>query len=205
MCHRITPLLASELQQALNDLASTGRARIPSRDPNIVVPDAYPGTQVPLFTTTEEGSLQVAVLSWGFSATIAGKSKRVFNTRLDTALQQATTGRGMWAEPIYRGRCLVPVRSFYESWTKSTVRRSTNVRFTMPGHRVFLLAGIHAHDCFSIVTTEPNATVGRFHTRMPLVLGLGESSIWLGPNFASLSERTNIQLDALPEEVARTS
>lgn len=205
MCHRITPLLANELQQALTELSSTGRARIPSRDPSIVVPDAYPGTQLPLFTTAEDGSLEVTVLTWGFSASIAGKSKRVFNTRLDTALQQANTGRGMWAKPILHGRCLVPVRSFYESWTKSPERRSTNVRFTMPGHRVFLLAGVCARDCFSVVTTEPNAAVGRFHTRMPLVLGPGESGIWLGSDFASLADRTGITLESFPEEVAQTS
>ena len=34
---------------------------------------------------------------------------------------------------------------------------------------------------------------------MPLVLGPGETSIWLGPNFAMLVDRSNLRLLAKPE------
>lgn len=200
MCHRISPLLFVELQQALEMLRVTGHARLPKRAAQTVVPDAYPGKQIPLFVVDEGGELCVASLTWGFDTTMQNKSKLVFNTRIETALSQAASGHGLWAEAIQTGRCLVPVRGFYESWTKSRERRRTDVRFTMPGRRVFLLAGICTPERFSVVTTHPNADVAAYHTRMPLVLGPGESSVWLGDAYHTLADRSGIRLDAEPEE-----
>ena len=199
MCHRVSPLLFEELEQALKDLKETGRARVPTRNPKTRVPDAYPGRPMPLFVPNEEGNLQVTELIWGFKTTIKGSQKLVFNTRMDTALRQGASGDGLWANPIVHGRCLVPVRAFYESWTKSAERRRSDVRFTMPGRQVFLLAGVQEGGCFSIMTTNPNADVGAYHTRMPLVLAPGESTTWLGPRYASLAYRSKIRLDAEPE------
>ncbi|MDO4806531.1 MAG: SOS response-associated peptidase family protein [Coriobacteriales bacterium] len=200
MCHRISPLLIEELRQALGDMRQTGRARVPRRDARTLVPDAYPGKQMPLFVVDERGELDVAELTWGFSMERGGTSKLVFNTRVETALAQASSGEGLWAGPILSGRCLVPVRGFYESWTKARDRRGTDVRFTMPGRSVFLLAGVCDAERFSVVTTRPNAEVGAYHTRMPLVLGPGESSVWLGEGFRTLADRSHIRLDAVPED-----
>ena len=199
MCHRIHPLLLSELYEALEALRASGRARVPAREPGVVVPDAYPGTKLPLFIPTQQGSLEAAELTWGFDAPSNASSKLVFNTRIETALSQARAGRGLWSEAILNGRCLVPVRSFYESWTRTPPRRGAQVRFNFPGHQVFLLAGIWQGDRCSIVTTEPNASVAPTHSRMPLVLAPGESSIWLGPDFAGLADRSRIMLDATPD------
>ena len=69
----------------------------------------------------------------------------------------------------------------------------------MPGRRVFLLAGICENDRFSVMTTEPNASVSPTHSRMPLVLAPGESATWLGPNFAQLTDRSAISLASEPE------
>ena len=201
MCHRVTPLFLGELEEALRELHLSGHARIPARDPQQVVPDAYPGKQLPLFVPNDASDLQATELVWGFDKP-GGKGGLVFNTRLDTALAQAHSGRGLWATPITRGRCLVPVRGFYENWTRSN-DRSRQVRFTLPGSQVFLLAGVQHEDRVSIVTTEPNADVGLFHQRMPLVLAPGESSVWLGPDFARLADRSHIHLSATPEEDAR--
>ena len=57
MCHRISPLLFDELQQALDELHATGHARMPQRSADVRVPDAYPGTQVPLFEPDQAGEL----------------------------------------------------------------------------------------------------------------------------------------------------
>lgn len=199
MCHRITPLLIAEVRAAAEELRATGRARVPKRDADVVVPDAYPGKQVPLFVMDETGALVADELMWGFDAPPGAKSRYVFNTRIETALSQARSGRGLWARPIAHGRCLVPVRSFYESWTKAPPRPGTQVCFTMPGHQVFLLAGVCWDGRFSVVTTPPNAVVSPMHSRMPLVLGPGESSVWLGPHYATLTDRSAISLEALTE------
>ena len=200
MCHRISPLVIAELREALGELAETGRARVPRRDPNVRVPDVYPGRQLPLFVTGPEGALEAIELTWGFEAPPGAKSRLVFNTRIETALAQARDGRGLWANPITSGRCLVPVRGFYERFTRSPARRGEQWRFTYPGQSIFLLAGVCAGDRVSVVTTAPNQDVSPIHTRMPLVLKPGESSVWLGPEFASLADRSHVRLDAQPEE-----
>ncbi len=205
MCHRISPLLIEELRAAVEGLRATGHARVPRRDPAQVVPDVYPGRQMPLFTIDAGGELVPTMLTWGFDAPQGSASKFVFNTRIETALAQARSGRGLWAQPIALGRCLVPVRGFYERQTVTgessggLVPRGGQVRFTLPGHHVFLLAGVWENDRFSVVTTAPNADVAPVHSRMPLVLGPGESSIWLGPDYAQLADRSMMKLAAEPE------
>ena len=112
----------------------------------------------------------------------------------------------MWAKAIAEGRCLVPVRAFYESHaTEKVISEKTGKprrmehRFTLPGHKVFLLAAVAENGRFSIITTEPNRSVVPIHNRMSLVLGPGESAIWLGPDFASLADRSRITLNAEAE------
>lgn len=39
----------------------------------------------------------------------------------------------------------------------------------------------------------------QYRFRMPLVLGPGESGVWLGPDFARFADRSAIQLTAEPE------
>ena len=54
-------------------------------------------------------------------------------------------------------------------------------------------------DRISIVTTAPNASVASIHDRMPLVLGPGESSMWLEPVFARLADRGRMILSTEPK------
>ena len=71
--------------------------------------------------------------------------------------------------------------------------------FRLPGARAFLLAAVREGDRFSIVTTRPNASVSPVHDRMPLVLGPGESNVWLGPEFARLADRGRMVLSTEPK------
>lgn len=205
MCHRMSPLLFEELAEALRELRATGRARVSQRNPGVTVPDAYPGSEVPLFVPDENGDLVAANLTWGFPTQRDGQRRLVFNTRIETALSQGAAGQGLWADAIRYGRCLVPVRSFYERWTQPLPQPDTaessaggmqgaEVSFGLAGHRFMLLACVCNEDRFSVVTTMPNAAVAPIHNRMPLVLGPGESAIWLGPDYASLQDRTSIRL-----------
>lgn len=201
MCHRISPLVIAELKAALEELGESGHARVPRRDPGVVVPDVYPGRQLPLFVPNATGGLEAVELTWGFDAPPSSRSRYVFNTRIETALSQARSGKGLWAAPITLGRCLVPVRGFYERFTRSSDRCGTQWRFTYPGHGVFLLAGVWQGDRVSVVTTVPNADVSPIHSRMPLVLAPGESSIWLGSDYARLADRSAVRLTATEEQV----
>ena len=204
MCVRMCPLTEEEAQAALDGRGSHRHAiaRVGEPDP---LRDARPGSAVPLFVPDGEGGLCVATLEWGFP--LDGRPHAVFNTRIESALEQLRRGgRGMWARAIAEGRCLVPVRAFYESSATETVeseRTGRSVRrqyrFRLPGARAFLLAAVQEESRFSVVTTGPNASAAPVHDRMPLVLGPGESGIWLGPGFASLADRSRLALASEPE------
>lgn len=137
---------------------------------------------------------------------IDGKPNAVFNTRIESALEQLRLGRRSVAKALAESRCLVPVRAFYEGHMTEKVESERTGRpvrrqylFRLPGARAFPLAAVREGDRFSIVTTRPNASVAPIHDRMPLVLGPGESSVWLGPDFANLSNRDAIRLSAVAE------
>ena len=204
MCVRMCPLTVEEAEAALEARGGGRHAivRVDEPDPTL---DAHPGSVVPLFVPDGAGGLKVAQLEWGFP--LDGRRHAVFNTRIESALEQLRRGRrGMWARAIAEGRCLVPVRAFYESSATETVASEKTGRpvrrqwhFRLPGARAFLLAAVREEGRFSVVTTAPNASVAPVHDRMPLVLGPGESDVWLGPNFATLADRSGIRLSAEPE------
>ena len=205
MCVRFSPLTAEEAQ-AVPDARGTGRHGIHYIEAPDPLRDARPGSTVPLFVPDGVGGLRVANLEWGFP--LDGKPHAVFNTRIESALEQLRRGRrGMWAKAIAEGRCLVPVRAFYEGHTTERVPSPATGKpirrqymFRLPGARAFLLAAVQMDGLFSIVTTEPNANVAPVHDRMPLVLGPGESSVWLEPGFARLADRGRMVLSTEPKD-----
>lgn len=144
-------------------------------------------------------------LAWDFP--LDGRPSAVFNTRIESALERLRRSRrGMWAKAIARGHCLVPVRAFYESSATERVvseRIGKSIKcqylYRLPGTRAFLLAAVQQDGGFSIVTTRHNASVAPIHDRMPLVLGPGESGVWLGEGFAALADRSRIELIAEAE------
>ena len=148
----------------------------------------------------EGGDLAVARLTWGFP--LDGKPNGVFNTRIESALEQLRLGRrGMWTKAIAEGRRLMPVHAFYEGHLTEKIESERTGRpvrrqylFRLPGARAFLLAAVREGDRFSIVTTKPNASMAPVHNRMPLVLQPGESSVWLGLDFSSLTNREALAL-----------
>lgn len=199
MCVRMVPLTYEEAAAALGSRESTGCSRVGRREDFDPIYNAYPGSELPAYVM-DAGRLVTVSLAWGFP--LEGRRNSVYNTRIETALAQLGRGRrGMWADAIAEGRCLVPVRAFYEPHATERVvsgRTGRTVgrqyRFRLPGARAFLLAGVQREGFLSIVTTEPNADVAPVHDRMPLVLGAGESSVWLGPRFAELADRGGVRL-----------
>lgn len=159
--------------------------------------DAFPGARVSVVVPGfDAGRLAVTDLNWGYPVTW---SKRpVFNTRVDTA----TGPRGeMWRESLARRRCAVPTLGFYEphktvrSVSPKTGREiKAQCAFTLPESPVTFLAGIYEDDHFSIMTCEPNRWVNDVHDRMPLVLRPSELEAWLGPRYADLFDRRDVEL-----------
>lgn len=204
MCVRMCPLTMEEAQAVLDARTTPGAHTIRYIERPDPLHDARPGSLVPVYVP-KDGGLGVARLTWGFP--LDGKPNAVFNTRIESALEQLRLGRrGMWAKAIAEGRCLVPVRAFYEGHMTERVESERTGRpvrrqylFRLPGARAFLLAAVREGDRFSVVTTRPNASVASIHDRMPLVLGPGESATWLGQDFVALSDRSALRLAAEPE------
>lgn len=200
----VCPLTAEEAQAVLDARATPGAHAIRYIERPDPLHDARPGSLVPVYVP-KDGGLAVARLTWGFP--LDGKPNAVFNTRIESALEQLRLGRcGIWAKAIAEGRCLVPVRAFYEGHMTERIESERTGRpvrrqylFRLPGARAFLLTVAREGGRFSIVTTRPNASVAPVHNHMLLVLGPGESSVWLGPDFAHLTNRSAINLDSSPE------
>lgn len=145
-------------------------------------------------------------LTWGIE--VSWKTGLVFNTRLESALE----GRAMWRDALARGRCLVPVRAFFETrnveppadelplGTGGAGRggRKAQFRFAGSGDGALLLAGLREGDRFTIVTTEPNVAVAPVHSRMPVALTPVEALTWLfgtPADLAALADRSRITLE----------
>lgn len=210
MCKRFTPLSYGEAQEILEAYTKRKPIRLQDKRSNDAKHDAFPGKTSPVFLSDGKGGLVLVEATWGFP-TVDGK-KLIFNTRLDTALRHLASGEGMWSKAIEQGRCLVPSRGFYENHKtdkrysdKSGKLVKQQYRVSLNDTNAFFMAGVFQDGRFSIVTTTPNNTMVSIHDRMPLVLGSGESSIWLGPNFAMLADRSNLRLLAKPESDSDTS
>ena len=79
-------------------------------------------------------------------------------------------------------RCIIPAIGFYE-W-QAVTPKDKRPHFFSPRHGLFSFAGLYSERgerlSFSILTTAANTTVGRFHGRMPVILGHNAAGAWLG-------------------------
>ncbi|MEC4175250.1 SOS response-associated peptidase family protein [Adlercreutzia sp. R7] len=142
MCHRFEMLSGEEADAVLDWLRAVRRALGQGMSPAAVVPvsfghpaevplealDCYPGAECSVIVAEGDGAPAGALpggvgdmprvaaenlaridLLWGVD--VSWKRGLVFNARIESAL----AGSGMWAEAMERGRCIVPVRAFYET------------------------------------------------------------------------------------------
>lgn len=203
MCHRFTMLMHDETQDVVRAL-SYGAALVWEPDWPAGAPraDAFPGSCVGIIVPTASGGVEAVEATWGFAAPWA--KRPVFNTRIETAL---SSEGGMWSRAIAQGRCIVPAVRFFETQNQPAAsdgvakkRRRSLYSFGMPDGGPMLLAGVRQDGCFSVVTTQPNASVAPVHDRMPIVLSWHEAWHWLGDGFASLTDRGSIVLESRFEQ-----
>lgn len=110
-------------------------------------------------------------------------AKQTYNARCETVAEKPS-----YRDAFRRRRCLVPASAFYERWDKHWWRIS------MKDEEPFIMAGLFEPSnvispvpTFTIITTEPNALVGEFHDRMPVILALEEIDEWLDPKTPALA------------------
>lgn len=74
-------------------------------------------------------------------------------------------------------RCLLPADGFFEK----------GVLFQQPGGQPFCIAGLWREESgvrkYTMLTTTPNETVGKYHHRMPFILKPEQFVLWLGESW----------------------
>ena len=115
--------------------------------------------------------LHAGLMIWGIPRK-DGKGL-IINARSETAMVLP-----MFQSSMLHRRCLVPAKAFYE-WDA----QKNKITFSMPEQSVIFLAGIYevidGQHRYTILTTEANASVSRFHNRMPVILSQNELKPWL--------------------------
>ncbi len=145
-----------------------------------------PGQYLPVIVSTPQGH-KLASMRWGLvphwakDQTIGNK---MINARAETVAQKPS-----FREPLTGSRCLVPADGFYEWTRKGKAKRP--MRFVMKDRTPFAFAGLwsrwndpggKALFTFTIVTTEANALLRRYHDRMPVILTPDAEPRWLNPS-----------------------
>ena len=96
--------------------------------------------------------------------------------------------KGLWKPFMEKHkRCLVIADGFYE-W-ETAGKEKLPWRFVLPNRPVFAFAGLYStwvndqtkefYQSFTIVTTEPNNLLEKYHNRMPVILHKEEEQLWL--------------------------
>jgi putative SOS response-associated peptidase YedK len=99
-----------------------------------------------------------------------GLRRKFANLRAETLAQK-------FPGPYREGRALVPASGFYE-W-QSTAGRKQPYYFSPADGALLALGAVWENDSFSLITTEPNATLRNIHDRMPVIIARDDYARWL--------------------------
>lgn len=158
-----------------------------------------------------DGKGRVGALRWGLIPFWAKDEKigyRTINARSETAATKPS-----FREAFVKRRCLVLANGFYE-WKPVPGQKWKQPHFIhAPERDLLLFAGLWERwrprdgrdplETFTILTTQPNATVAPLHDRMPCIIDPAAYEAWLDP---SLDEARAIQafLHPAPEGLLAT-
>jgi putative SOS response-associated peptidase YedK len=122
-----------------------------------------------------------------------GLRRKFANLRAETLAQK-------FPGPYRQGRALVPASGFYE-W-QSRAGGKQPYYFISKKEELLGLAAIWENDSFSLITTEPNATLRNIHDRMPVIIARGDYAAWLAGEDGLLRPAPDHALKAHPVGMA---
>ena len=134
---------------------------------------------------SKAGERSLDVMRWGLVPFWA-KDIKVGFSNINAKAEGIETNPA-FREAFQRGRCLVPVDSFYE-WKKLGKQRQPYA-VALADRRLMALAGLWENwrspagewiRSFAIVTTTPNELCAELHNRMPVILSSEAWPDWLG-------------------------
>ncbi|WP_277541662.1 SOS response-associated peptidase [Haloarcula laminariae] len=160
--------------------------------------NAAPSQSLPVITGGDPDTIQR--MEWGLVPSFADdrSDHGYINARAETLAEKRS-----FADAYESRRCLVPADGMYE-WVEESGGKQP-YRVALPDDALFAMAGLYERweppqrqtglgefgsggesggqdeviETFTIVTTEPNDTVGELHHRMAVILDREEESQWL--------------------------
>jgi putative SOS response-associated peptidase YedK len=150
-----------------------------------------PGQMNPVVTAHSPN--QILRMFWGLIPHFAPEENykyKTINAKAETVAQLPT-----FREPFRHKRCLVPATGFYEP-DKINKDKPPFIwhYFKLKDQPLFGFAGLYdiwidkqtGKEIYSytIITTTPNAVVGKYHDRMPVILQKDDEETWLSPDIA---------------------
>jgi putative SOS response-associated peptidase YedK len=180
MCGRFTHLYSWTELQALMRITTDLSVPLLKRF------NVAPTQQVPIVRQRDDGAREAVLMRWGL---VPGWAKdAAFGNRTINARAETVATKPAFRSAYRRRRCLIPVSGFYEWETPEggSAKRPWYIR--VKDAPLFALAGLWeewtqpdgaALLTFTIVTTNANELIGRFHDRMPVILPPAQFDRWL--------------------------
>ena len=115
--------------------------------------------------------------------------EKSFNTKFSTINARAETVQTskLYSRLLKQNRCLIPANSFFE-WVTTDEKIKQPYLFKLKDRKQFFFAGLYdtwhrdkedEHKSFTIITTQPNEFMSRYHDRMPKILEKDQEKPWL--------------------------
>jgi len=145
-----------------------------------------PSQPIPIVKDHEKRSVEL--YRWGFVPSWADDPKigyRMINARSETAHEKPS-----FRAAFKRRRCLILADGFFEWHAEEKGAPKTPYLFKLKNDTPFTFAGLYEHwqspeggelHTCTILTCKPNALVGNYHNRMPVMLGDKSRWDWLDP------------------------
>jgi len=138
--------------------------------------------------TINGGAPRLEIMQWGLVPHWAKDPKigyKMINARAESVAEKPS-----FREPFKKQRCLVPATGFYE-WPldPKNPKRKVPLFVHLKTDDLFAFAGIwslwgegeNLKKTYSLITTEPNPMLAKYHDRMPVILSRAEEEKWLDP------------------------
>lgn len=156
-----------------------------------------PGQDIPVVTNT--GTNKLEHFRWGLIPSWARDPKvgvRMINARCETLSQKPS-----FSIAYKKHRCLIISDGFYEWKQDPTSKTKTPIYIRMKSEKPFAFAGLWAiwskqnenpiFSC-SIITTNPNQLMKKFHNRMPVIIPKESYDRWLSPKNRRANELNHL-------------
>ena len=147
-----------------------------------------PSQMIPVIRADAKGDLRADLFRWGLIPSWSKDESigfRLINARAETLAEKPAFRSALKARC-----CLIPADGFFEWVNIEDTKTKLPIYFFKKTRTIFAFAGLwetwkspkgEEINSATIITTEPNALVSRFHARMPAILPQEEYTHWLTP------------------------